>query len=264
MTNWRRSMRGPSRSQGEYVSTTAFPALKEAQGKLESKQDELGKIFEEAGEEFDFAKVKSISGTTREKAAHVRKLNDECAELAKEVEDYLAVKAAAERQLMNPRDARDGRGSEPGSTDGRNPSTKTLGQLFVESKAYKERRGSIGPEATLDIELKTLMTTTAGWAPEVLRTGRVVDFATRPIQVSDLIPQTETSQSAVQYMEETTFTNSATETAEAGTFPESALVLTERTSNVRKIATFLPVTDEQLEDVPQARGYIDNRLPFML
>ncbi|MCX4468727.1 phage major capsid protein [Micromonospora sp. NBC_01655] len=35
-------------------------------------------------------------------------------------------------------------------------------------------------------------------------------------------------------------------------------------SPVRKVSTFIPITDEQLEDVDQARGYVDNRLRFML
>ena len=82
------------------------------------------------------------------------------------------------------------------STAGYKPdrvSSKSFGELFTASKAYKQK-GELG---TVDAELKTLFQTTAGWAPETLRTGRVVDFATRPIQVTDLIPQTTTSQAAV-------------------------------------------------------------------
>lgn len=247
--------------------TVTFPALKDVEGKIELKQKELGTIFGEAGPDIDFAKVKSVKGSTRDIAAHVRQLNDELTDLSKERDDLQASLKAYERQQNGGVETKGGResGSEPGGTPGYGQQRQeSLGDLFIKSKAYRSRSGATGPMDTLDVELKTLMTTSAGFAPEATRTGTVVEFATRPIQITDLIPQTTTSQSAVKYMEETTFTNSAAETAEGGTYPESALAFTERVSIVRKIPTFLPVTDEQLEDEPQVRGLIDNRLMFMV
>jgi HK97 family phage major capsid protein len=245
-----------------------FPALKEAQGKLEAKRKELGEIFAEAGPEIDLSKVKSVKGTTHDIAAKIRELNDEQTDLGKQVDELVAVQKAAER-ARTPEDRKNVGHGEVGSDQGGpayngGPRQKSFGELFTESDAYKLKAGAVGPERTLDIELKTLMTTAAGFAPEVTRTGRLVEFATRPIQVAELIPQTTTGQSAVQYMEETTFTNAAAEVAEGGTYPEAALAFTEQTSLVRKISVYLPVTDEQLEDEPRLRGILDNRLPFMV
>jgi HK97 family phage major capsid protein len=248
------------------MSEISFPALSELEGQIKQRQDVLGSIFAEAGEDIDLAKVKSVAGDTHAKAAEIRKLNDELSDLSKQADELRAVKAAADR-ARSPRTAGVSAesGSEPGdSVKGYDRPFKTIGDLFVESKAYRNRSGGVGPEAHLDLEVKTLFQTTAGWEPETTRTGRVVDFATRPVQVTDLIPQSTTSQAAVVYMEETTFTNAAAERAEGIAYPEAALALTERSNTVRKIAVFLPVTDEQLEDEPQVRGYINNRLPFML
>jgi HK97 family phage major capsid protein len=249
---------------------TTFPALDELNGKLETKSAALAAVFAEAGETIDLTQVKSLSGDSMAKAEEIRKMNAELDDLGKQRDELMGVQKAAERiRTAGVAAEREGaeRGSEPDS--GRTMyeqqrQQKSIGQLFAESKAYKGRTGGVGPESKLDIELKTLMSTSAGWTPETTRTGRVVDYATRPIQVTDLVPASTTSQSAVVYMEETTFTNNAAETAEAGTYPEAALALTEQSSTVRKIAVFIPVTDEQLEDEPQVRGYIDNRLPFML
>jgi HK97 family phage major capsid protein len=244
-----------------------FPALKDAQGKLEAKRKELGEIFAEAGPDIDLTKVKSVKGTTHDIAAKIRELNDEATDLGKQVDELKAVQKAAER-ARTPEDRQTGHGEKGADQGGPAytgmPRQKSFGELFTESDAYRLKAGPIGPEKTLDIELKTLMTTAAGFAPEVTRTGRLVEFATRPLQVAELIPQTTTGQSAVQYMEETTFTNAAAETAEGGTYPEAALAFTEQTSLVRKISVYLPVTDEQLEDEPRLRGIIDNRLPFMV
>ncbi|MEV0085254.1 phage major capsid protein [Saccharopolyspora sp. NPDC050642] len=241
----------------------AFPALKEAEDRLSAKQSELAKIFAEAGDDLNMDNVKSIDGDTAAKVDHIRKLNAELDELGQKAADLQMVAKAAERARQVP-EQRESGSETSGEQKGRPAEQKSLGELFTDSVAYKGKQGAVGPEARLDIELKTLFQTTAGWAPETTRTGRVVDFATRPIQVIDLIPRTATGQSAVVYMEETTFTNAAAETAEGGAYPEAALALTEQSSPVRKTAVFLPVTDEQLEDEQQAAGYVNNRLPFML
>ena len=229
-----------------------FPALKEAEQKLAAKQDSLGKIFAEAGDNLDLTKVTSIDGDTKAKAEQIRAMNDELTDLGSEVTRLRDVQKAA--------DAAAERGEadvEAGS--GAPRAVKSFGEGFVKSKAFSEK----GQESVIEVDLKTLLDTT-GYVPETTRTGRVVEFATRPLQVLDLIPQTTTTQAGVTYMEETTFTNNAAEVAEAGTYPESALGLTEKTSMVRKVGTWLPVTDETLEDIPRAQQYIDNRLPFMV
>lgn len=244
-----------------------FPALKEATENYEAKNAELFKILDQAGPDIDLKQVKEglpsgvAYGDTHAIARLVATLNEEAGDLKAKMESLESVDVAAKRV----REANSKGGMERGTPHGGDgASALSVGQLFVKSPSFLKKEGNIGPQSTLDIELKTLMDSATGWIPETTRTGRVVDFATRPIQVTDLIPATTTSQNAVTYMEETTFTNAAAETAEAGTYQEATLALTERSSLVRKIAVFLPVTDEQLEDESQVRGYVDNRLGFMV
>lgn len=223
-----------------------FPALKEAQGKLEKARADLADVFKQAGPELDVKKVKGIEGDVVE---YIRAKNDEIEDLAKEVEGLKAVAHAAESV----------KGFERGDVEAK-PEAKDFGSLFVASNAYARK----GAEAHIDVEVKTLMTTSAGWAPETTRSGLVVDKAERPVQVTDIFPQGTISQAANVYMEETVFTNAAGEVDEGGTYQEATLQLAERSDVVRKIAVWLPVTDEQLEDESAVLGYINRRLPFML
>lgn len=247
-----------------------FPALKEATEAREAKEAELKKVFDAAGPNLDMKAVgrdllpSGIKhGDTHAVAAYIRESNDELTRLRKEEESLKAVEAAAADASGQKGRREGGDGASQDNPTGQQ--IKSVGQLFVESAAYKRLSGRAqGETSTLDVDMKTLMTTSAGWAPESTRTGKVVDFATRPLQVAELIPQTTTNQNAITYMEETTFTNAAVETAEAGTYQEATLALTEQSSLVRKIAVFLPVTDEQLQDESQVRGYVENRLGFMV
>ena len=73
----------------------------------------------------------------------------------------------------------------------------------------------MGPEYVASEIAKTDFTTAAGWDPEDTRIARVIFDAQRPApRVVDLIPALPTNQSTVLFMEETTFTNTAAETAE--------------------------------------------------
>lgn len=248
--------------------------LKEIRGKLEERRKRLADIFAEAGPEYDMDKVTSIGGDSKAKVDAIRSLNNEIDDLVKEAEPLEKELAELERGKRHADDLgrvedHPGHGGKRSERNEREP-LKSFGELFVASKAYTERvAGGIGPvdevakELTVP-ELKTLFQTTAGWGPESLRTGRVMQAATRPIQIIDLIPDGATTMENVVYMEETTFTNAAAEAAEGGAYAEAALALTERSQAVRKIAVWLPVTDEQLEDVAQAESYVNARLPFMV
>jgi HK97 family phage major capsid protein len=132
----------------------------------------------------------------------------------------------------------------------------SFGQSFFKGFDMEQK----SKEFTLDMEVKTLFETGAGWAPESVRTGKVVDYAVAPIRILDFIPRVTTASAAIVYMVESTYTQNAAEVAEAGTYAESAFALTETTSTVRKIGHFIPVTDEQLEDVSGSSGYLDRNM----
>lgn len=238
-----------------------FPALKELEGKIEAKRKTLGTVFDEAGPDLDMSKVKSLDGTTAEKAAAIKQMNDELTDLGKERDGLLEVKRAAEAVADMP-EAKS-RGNDDGGRESKSAERKSLGEHFLESAAFKGYSKGVGPVASLDIEVKTLFQTPA-WAQDIVRSDRVVPFAVVPVTAVNLFPTTTTSQSSISWMEETTYTNNAAEVAEAGTYPESALALTEKTTAVSKIATWIPVTDELFEDQPRAKSYVENRLGFMV
>lgn len=245
------------------------PELKELRGEIEAKRKDLKKVFDEAGPDRDMDKVKSLEGDSTAKVESIGKLNDEIgglAEKAKPYEEEEATLTKAARRADELGEVEDhpghdskGRGRGEGETE---VPIKTLGEIFVESEAGTGKKGKT--VEVEDVGLKALFQTSAGWQPESIRSGRLVDAAVRPPQVADAIPNGTTGQAAIVYMRETLFENNAAPTKEAGAYAESALKVEQVTTPVKKIATFIPITDEQLEDVSQAQSYVENRLPLML
>lgn len=254
-----------------------FAELRDARAKYGEAQKRLATVFQEAGPEMDFSKVKCISGDTAAKVAEVQKMDKELPDLKKKVDDLMAVARIAEQHKnVEEPPVDNGREHKGGSAKPFNLGEAVF-KAAIKDTNYQVGQG-VGRVGHLDIDVKTLFARDgqlsggggAGWDPEDLRTGHLQLTALRPAQhVVNYIPHTTTSMSTVLYMEETTFTsdqtgNLAAEVFEGSTYGEAQLALTERSSEVRKIAIWLPFTDEQVEDEPRAMGYINNRLMYML
>ena len=245
-------------------------AVVEKREKLHAKQKDLAKAFELAkdGTRLDFTRkavLEQLHATDERDAMRKVKVgNEECDTLfrdlqAEEAKHYEIRLTEREADLATP-----GPGSieHPNSGHGER---KTLGALYVGSDQWKQFRKDKTREAPpfhAEIGLKTLFQTSAGFLPESVRSGLLVEAVTRPIQVTDLIPVFPINQPSFVYMLETTRTHAAVEKAEGVAAPESTFVWTEKTSAVRKIFDSIPVTDEQLEDEDQIQSLLDSRLQF--
>lgn len=267
--------------------------LPQAREKLGVKQTELGQVFEQAlvtgdsgQKQYDFSKVTclgaDVSGSIAV-AEKVKAMNAELDELAVHAETLEAAEKAAaahaERGKAVSRPPFGGGSQRDFGQQGQH--MKSLGERIAEQKAYQDwAKGGAGGGITLSFDdmlpsdmmakgaqfdtmgRKALMSTAAGFAPEVTRMPGFVEAATRPIELLDIIPVFRTGEAAVKYMEETTRTHAAAEKAEGADFAESEFAFTERNSPVQKITDSLPVTDEQLEDVAFMESYINSRLSF--
>jgi HK97 family phage major capsid protein len=248
--------------------------LQELQEKLYSKQDVLKGVFDEAklnDGTYDFLKSSAFKtySTTQQCLDQITALEKELEEIHVEVKTLETIKHQEDRVLtmIHERSQIEDPHLHPDATDTRQPRMyqKSLGDLMAQDWPSPDRLSRAGvwlEKEYRNFDIKTLMTTAAGWAPQAIRIPRINEFAATPIQVTDLFPIGNTTQAAVVYMSETTMTNAAAEVGEGLIFAESALAFTEVTVTVRKIATYLPVTDEQLADVAQVQALIDGRLRY--
>lgn len=253
--------------------------VKESQDTMTAKRKKMNEIFEAGGADRDFAKKEVLELTGAKDSAGVvakiKEMNAELADLGKKHDELVEMNNIEEqnseqiKRLKQPH-------FRPPLPDGgdrddvRQSAQKSLGSIITKSGAYDTYRKNksqpvteqLDGEENASISMKTLMSTSAGFAPESTRISRIQEAVTRPIQVLDLIPTFPTGQAAVVYMEETTRTHNAAERNEGASYAEDAFAFTEQSETVRLIGTSLPITDEQVEDVPFIEGYASQRLVF--
>lgn len=224
---------------------------------LETKRGELKALF-------DGFKTDGNLNVPTDKIAEIESRNTELADLNTQ---YVAAKSLELAEAENAKALGELKSVNrlPIANVDEKPAVKSFGELAVDSGAFKGFKNPMD----LDIALKTVMSTGAGYAPWSPRDNVVTPYPLRQLSLLDVIPQLEWGYAAYLYMEETTHTNNAAEKAESvqGTlaaYGEGAIAFTERTVTVRDIGVFLPVTDQQLEDVPGMVNILNDRLGYMV
>lgn len=108
--------------------------------------------------------------------------------------------------------------------------------------------------------LKAAMTPSI--APE--QVNGIYGYANRKVNVRNLLSIGSTSQNAISYVQEQTYTSFTGTTAEGVKRPQSEFSLVGKIANVMTVGTFLKVTKEALADVDGITSYISNRAPSKL
>jgi HK97 family phage major capsid protein len=148
---------------------------------------------------------------------------------------------------------------------------KSAEYLKVKDAGSRGQTWSTGPIQVSDVALSAkgtlLETTVGGPGGGVVPPGYEQGIASKlfePLGVADVFSSSVTTASQIRYVTEGTATSGAAGVAEAGTKPESTLVMSEVTEPVKKIATVLPISDELLEDAPSIQSYLNSRLSLFV
>jgi HK97 family phage major capsid protein len=147
---------------------------------------------------------------------------------------------------------------------------RSLGSQFLNSDTFKWLRDTkvsrggqwSSPASELSLQAATLTSDTASGGGLIAPDYRPGIIAPMPplAVVADLFSQGVTDSNVVSYMREVSYDNAAATVLEGGIKPESTLIFEAATAPVVKIAHWLPVTEEMLEDAAGLKSYLDTRL----
>lgn len=151
---------------------------------------------------------------------------------------------------------------------------KTMGDLFVESEAFKSF-GGVGGKGNVRVPMsrKDIMNVTAtvgtvtSPANSLVGADRQVGIVMPPerkLTIRDLLAPGQTSQGMVEYAQEVAFTNAAAVVTEGSTKPQSNITFELKVAPVRTIAHIFKASRQILDDAPALRSYINARATYGL
>lgn len=224
----------------------------------DTAEDLAEKVLAKQAEAVD--KVKELAESALGKAEKGESLAEK---LKGDVDEALTAMNELKEQVaeLAQKSARTGSGDED--------SAKSLGEHFVGSETGKAFIGSHPTKGAAQVMIKaTLSSLTtnaagsvgAGIAPQ--RLPGIQELPQRRMTVRDLLMPGTTESNAIQYVQETGFTNSAAMVAEGGARPQSDIKMALLTSSVKTIGHHFKASREVLADVPMLRSVIDGRLRF--
>ena len=106
--------------------------------------------------------------------------------------------------------------------------------------------------------------TVGGSGPFTQYVPGVVQLPEETPSVADLLPSGVATAPQIQFFSERVATNNAAGVQETAGKPESVLDFHADSQSLAKIATYLPVSDEMLEDAPMIQNYINQRLAMFV
>jgi len=244
-------------------------SLTDVREELDARRKDLHDIYEQAGESLDMDKVTLLGMMdSSAKVAEIRRrdaiINDlaakesdlaHAARIAQDNERAIRVAQTPAGNMLHPGLASESKTFKPGD----------LRRLLQEDRQYKAFRDGGLRSFSLEIpgvSWKTIITI-GSMTPQAAR-GGTQDMGVETRTVMDLMMQGSTDRPTIDYFEETTLTNAADTVAESALKPESALAWTLRTETVRKIATWVPMTKEALDDIPMVESTVRGRLAYMV
>lgn len=136
-------------------------------------------------------------------------------------------------------------------------------QQFLRAGGHRRNGAWATPTVETDAPLATTLTEDPASGGKIIipqYLPGILPVLFKRLTVAALMASGTATSNAIIYMIETAFTNAAAPVAEGAAKPESALVFNQHTDPVSKIAHWLPVTEEFLEDVAAIQSYIDARL----